>query len=150
LGNWFEIHVAQDKSLRQRWLGLLPFAHACTLWLVALLRKHKGQLQKFNISDDKEVLEAAWNQQTTHPPDMIWKDRVDVDRECLERLEEEMFERSLLAGIAGNYQWGLDAGDHQGRWNPYAGTEHLHLDDRESGEDEHEVRELFIQFIHIH
>ena len=47
----------------------------------------------------------AWNQQTTHPPDMIWKDWVDVDRECLERLEDEMFERSLLAGITGNYQW---------------------------------------------
>jgi hypothetical protein len=29
--------------------------------------------------------------------------------ESLERLEEEMFEPSVLAGIAGNYQWGLDA-----------------------------------------
>jgi hypothetical protein len=59
--------------------------------------------------------------------------------ESLERLEEEMFEPSVLAGIAGNYQWGLDAGDHQGSWNPYGGTEHLYLDDRESSEDEHEV-----------
>ncbi|KAF9562489.1 hypothetical protein CPC08DRAFT_609038, partial [Agrocybe pediades] len=45
----------------------------------------------------------------------------DVDKECLEAFEEIMFENSKLAGIAGNYQWGLDAGDHQDGWNPYAG-----------------------------
>ena len=26
---------------------------------------------------------------------------------------------SARAGIAGNYQWGLDGGDHQEGWNPY-------------------------------
>jgi len=63
------------------------------------------------------------------------------DRETLEQLEEEMFERSSLAGIAGNYQWGLDAGDHQDGWLPYAGTpEHWNHDDRESeDDDEHKV-----------
>ncbi|KAG6824380.1 hypothetical protein H0H93_002099, partial [Arthromyces matolae] len=40
---------------------------------------------------------------------------------CLNRLEEEMFERSLRAGISGHYQWGLDAGDHQNAWDPYLG-----------------------------
>ncbi|RPD52542.1 hypothetical protein L227DRAFT_468077, partial [Lentinus tigrinus ALCF2SS1-6] len=30
-----------------------------------------------------------------------------------------MFERSAAAGIAGWYQWGLDAGDHQDGWDPY-------------------------------
>jgi hypothetical protein len=140
LGNWFEIHIAAgDKSLRRHWLGLLPFAHTCTLWLVSLIQKHKGQLQKFNIDNDKEVLEAAWKEQMSISPENIWKVHVDVDKESLERLEEEMFERSILAGIAGNYQWGLDAGDHQEGWNPYGGTEHFHIDNRESGEDEHEV-----------
>jgi len=143
LGNWFEIHIAAgDKSLRRHWLGLLPFAHTCTLWLVCLIRMHKGELQKFDIDDDKKVLEAAWKEQTTISAEQIWKDQVDVDKESLERLEEEMFQRSVLAGIAGNYQWGLDAGDHQGGWNPYEDTEHLHIDDRESGEDEHEVSPL--------
>ncbi len=57
--------------------------------------------------------------------------------ECLERLEEEMFERSALAGNAGDYQWGLDAGDHQDGWNPYAGTpEHWNHNDQGSGDDE--------------
>ncbi|KAK7689878.1 hypothetical protein QCA50_006517 [Cerrena zonata] len=27
---------------------------------------------------------------------------------------------SKAAGLAGCYQWGLDAGDHHNRWNPYA------------------------------
>ena len=72
---------------------------------------------------------------------MVWKSQIDVDKECLERLEEEMFERSALAGIAGNYQWGLDAGDHQEGWNPLAGTpEHWNHDDRDSSsEDEYKV-----------
>ena len=30
-----------------------------------------------------------------------------------------MFEVSIRAGIAGNYQWGLDSGYHDD-WNPYA------------------------------
>jgi len=55
-------------------------------------------------------------------------------------LEEEMFERSSLAGIAGNYQWGLDAGDHQDGWLPYAGTpEHWNHDDRESEDDDEQM-----------
>jgi len=141
LGNWFEVHVAKNKNRRRFWLSLLPFAHTCTLWLVALLQKNRGQLQKFDASDDDQVLEAAWQLQTTHTPEMVWKDRFDVDKECLELLEEEMFERSSLAGIAGNYQWGLNAGEHQGGWNPYAGTpeEWNHNDRDSSGEDEHEV-----------
>lgn len=142
LSNWFEVHVAKDKGRRQFWLNLLPFAHTCTLWLVSLLQKNKGQLQKFDMNDEDRILQAAWQLQTTHTPEMVWKDRVDVDRETLEQLEEEMFERSSLAGIAGNYQWGLDAGDHQDGWLPYAGTpEHWNHDDRESeDDDEHKVR----------
>ncbi|KAF8873376.1 hypothetical protein CPB84DRAFT_1690812, partial [Gymnopilus junonius] len=45
----------------------------------------------------------------------------NVDVKCLDHLEEQMFERSALAGVAGNRQWGLDARDHQDCWNPYAG-----------------------------
>ncbi|KAF8185366.1 hypothetical protein K438DRAFT_1436931, partial [Mycena galopus ATCC 62051] len=44
----------------------------------------------------------------------------DVDRECLGYFEERLFENSKRAGQAGNHQWGLDAGAHQDRWNPYA------------------------------
>ncbi|KAJ7887841.1 hypothetical protein B0H14DRAFT_2303627, partial [Mycena olivaceomarginata] len=43
----------------------------------------------------------------------------DVDRECLGYFEERLFEHSQETGQAGNHQWGLDAGLHQGGWNPY-------------------------------
>jgi len=133
LGSWFEDHVAlKDKNLRRYWLSPLPFAHTCTLWLVALLHQNKGELQKFDICDDNQVIQAAWRLQTTHSP----KDHVDVDKECLERLEEEMFERSALAGKAGNFQWGLDAGEHQEGWNPYLGTEQWSYDDQDSSSDD--------------
>ncbi|KAG0699217.1 hypothetical protein DFH29DRAFT_809348, partial [Suillus ampliporus] len=46
----------------------------------------------------------------------------DVDLECLSVFEECLFEKSARSGSAGNYQWGLDAGNHQGgQWDPYAG-----------------------------
>ena len=47
---------------------------------------------------------------------------VDVDRECLEQLEEEMFERTDQTGASGNFQWGLDAGHHQDGWDPSFGV----------------------------
>jgi hypothetical protein len=63
---------------------------------------------------------------------------VDVDKECLEVLEEEMFEKSARAGIAGHYQWGLDVGDHH-YWYPYSGAWKWDHRDREGSESELEV-----------
>ena len=103
LTNWFETHVAVDKSIHHFWLSLLPFAHTCTLWLAALLQKNEGVLQKFDRTDQKQVLQAAWDLQTMHIPGKTLRESTDVDRECLERLEEEMFEHSAFTGIAGNY-----------------------------------------------
>ena len=40
---------------------------------------------------------------------MILGPDVEVNKECLARLEEEMFEVSNRARIAGYYQWGLDS-----------------------------------------
>ena len=48
-------------------------------------------------------------------------DEIDVELECIMSLENFMFENSIDAGISGNYQWGLDAGDHQDLWDPYDG-----------------------------
>ena len=77
LGNWFEVHVAKNKDLCQHWLGLLPLAHTCMLWLVSLLCKNRSKLQKFDINDDNQVLEAAWWLQTTQSsmeePDLCWQ-----------------------------------------------------------------------------
>jgi hypothetical protein len=60
----------------------------------------------------------AWEIQENGDVTLLWQE-VDVERECLAKLEEEMFERSQAAGIAGEYQWGLDVGDHQDGWNPF-------------------------------
>jgi len=61
----------------------------------------------------------------------------DVDLECLTALEERMFERSNRAGASGNWQWGLDVGEHQDRWNPYNGLPtHWNFDDRDQHESE--------------
>ncbi len=65
---------------------------------------------------------------------------IDVDRECIKRLEEEIFEVSERAGIAGNHQWGLDAGDNQ-YWNPYDG--YWHTGEREEDEEETRVSLLY-------
>lgn len=66
---------------------------------------------------------------------------INVDKECLEQLEEAMFEQSAQAGRAGNYQWGLDVGDHQEGWNPYDGTPiEWNHNDRDSSEGEYKVR----------
>ncbi|KAK0435307.1 hypothetical protein EV421DRAFT_1908785 [Armillaria borealis] len=47
-------------------------------------------------------------------------DVVDVDMEALIPLEMRMFDRSEDAGVAGNHQWGLDAGMHQDGWYPWS------------------------------
>ena len=70
--------------------------------------------------------------------DLLWQE-VDVERECLAKLEKEMFERSEAAGIAGEYQWGWDAGDHQDAWNPYDGLpDHWIHSDRPKNDDYNE------------
>ena len=56
-----------------------------------------------------------------------------------ERLEEEMFGVSCRAGIAGNYQWGLDPRYHD-NWNLYANLPtQWKVGDYAGGEEELEV-----------
>ncbi|KAG1829043.1 hypothetical protein DFJ58DRAFT_638193, partial [Suillus subalutaceus] len=45
----------------------------------------------------------------------------DVDLECLSVFKQCLFEKLAQSGSAGHYQWGLDAGNHQDGWDPYAG-----------------------------
>lgn len=68
-----------------------------------------------NLKSD-ELLRQAWEVQFTGTTSRLID--VDVEKECLERLEEDMFEVSFRAGIAGYYQWGLDSGHHD-NWDPY-------------------------------
>ncbi|KAF9473635.1 hypothetical protein BDN70DRAFT_816944 [Pholiota conissans] len=59
----------------------------------------------------------AWKVQTTET-DLPFDAEVNVDLECSSHLEREMFEVSKHAGVARDYQWGLDVWDHQD-WDPY-------------------------------
>ena len=122
IANWFETHIAIDKKLRNKWLGLLPLAHTFTLFIGSQLLQVEKPPQKTDVAklSHQERMEMAWEIQVNGDVELLWQE-VDVDRECLTKLEEEMFERSKAAGIAGEYQWGLDAGDHQDTWNPYDG-----------------------------
>jgi len=114
IANWFDSYITHnDKKLRLSWLGYLPLAHAHTLYIAHRLKSDP----KMARLRRKDLLLRAWEVQFTGTPERSID--VDVERECLEQLEEEMFEVSLRAGIAGNYQWGLDSGYHD-NWNPYA------------------------------
>jgi hypothetical protein len=136
IANWFETHVAVDKKLRNNWLGLLPLAHAFTLFIASQLISNPPPKTNTKELSEERLLEMAWEIQTKGDEASLWKG-IDVECECLARLEEELFERSRAAGIAGDYQWGLDAGDHQEAWNPYAGLPaHWHHEDGfESGDE---------------
>ncbi|KAF9473680.1 hypothetical protein BDN70DRAFT_899573 [Pholiota conissans] len=52
---------------------------------------------------------------------------------CLSHLEREMLEVSEREGVVGDYQWGLDVGDHQ-YWDPY--DSYWYVGDRTVNESE--------------
>ncbi|KAF5379467.1 hypothetical protein D9615_006598 [Tricholomella constricta] len=141
ISNWFEAHISKDPKLRKHWLGLLPIAHAHTLFIASCL---KMEPRNRDLAES-DTLKKAWSLQLTGVPS-VWTD-VDVDRECLDLLEEQMFEISSQAGIAGHYQWGLDAGAHQAGWNPYAGAPpHWNHGDRDGSDTELEHGSKYISF----
>ena len=128
ISNWIHRHISDNSRM---WFQKLTHAHAMTLYIRALLIDSKPD---FGTLDEAEQLEKAWDIQfNTLPP---FYEGVDVDRECIDRLEEEMFEVSERAGSAGNHQWGLDAGDHQ-YWYPY--DAYWHTGEREEDEEETKV-----------
>ncbi|KAF8964488.1 hypothetical protein BDZ97DRAFT_1918921 [Flammula alnicola] len=132
IANWFERHIANDdRALRHLWLGRLPIAHAYTVYISAHL-KSTGHKNKLTTKEDR--LEKGWDSQFSRVPSLLID--VDIEKECLSRLEEEMFEMSKRAGVAGNAQWGLDSGDHQ-YWWPYNGLpDHWNHRDREENDIE--------------
>ncbi|KAH6889065.1 hypothetical protein BKA70DRAFT_1541345 [Coprinopsis sp. MPI-PUGE-AT-0042] len=132
VANWVERHVAGGDTLRRpHWFGKVTLAHAFTLLITYRLgelldspkaaQRHQLPLPAHltHQSSHTEIVNAAWTLlRTPSEIDTPWKN-VDVDRECLQNFEERLFERSWAAGRAGNQQWGLNAGTHQDRWNPY-------------------------------
>lgn len=125
IASWISQHVPGAQGNQQLWMSKAPFAHAINL--VIAKRRHDILLRELvdsgKVLDESDleghIIHRAWRFQTS---DEVMQDAnlgVDVDRECLLDLERRMFTRSLESGEAGYYQWGLDAGDHQDKWDPY-------------------------------
>ncbi|KAF5324256.1 hypothetical protein D9619_011231 [Psilocybe cf. subviscida] len=110
IANWIEVNICKgDRHIREHWLTKLPHAHANTLYIAHRSRAAGGQ----DVSDTT-LLQESWKVLLT--ADEAGEGHVDVDRESVVSLEEDMFEHSKRSGIAGNQQCGLDAGDHQDCW----------------------------------
>ena len=127
IANWIEVNISRVRELRVMWMGCLANAHAITIFLADQMLRHAVQKNKKDKRVKEDFISKAWNLQKMNISANLESVEhqatvVDVDAECLEALEERMFERSKLAGLAGYYQWGLDAGCHQGHWDPWAGT----------------------------
>ncbi|TFK33496.1 hypothetical protein BDQ12DRAFT_615157, partial [Crucibulum laeve] len=144
ISNWFETHITLGQvEACPLWMGKLPLAHAFTLVLAARLQTQIIQDIKYPheaglVEQKRYILQSAWRHQCSKAISP-WAD-TDVDKECLESLEEHMFERSKAAGTAGNWQWGMDSGTHQGGWNAYQGTaESWNHGDRSEHDSELEV-----------
>ena len=116
ISNWFDTHIGREQHVQTLWLGRLPIAHAHTLFIAYRMTKDPA-FKDLTLTD---MLQKAWVAQLTSTPSILGE--IDVDRECLEQLEEEMFERTDRTGPSGNFQWGLDAGHHQDGWDPYFGV----------------------------
>ena len=74
--------------------------------------------------NEHHLLQRSWEVQVNTNFEDLPLQLADVDGECIRALERRMFEQSEAAGLAGFYQWGLDAGDHQNAWDPYANIPH--------------------------
>ncbi|KAF9236619.1 hypothetical protein BU15DRAFT_63878 [Melanogaster broomeanus] len=130
---WFFDHVPGAQGTVHMWLGSVPLAHALTL--VIAQRQLSPMLHLQEGEELTTTLQAAWEYLINQTGKA--REAIDVNRECLLAFEERLFEDSLAAGIAGNQQWGLDAGEHQDHWHPYWGMpSQWNVEDREYSEGE--------------
>lgn len=104
---WLSVNVADDPSAFMH----RPYYHAVCL----VLALHN------NISASN-----AWQKYQVECSGT--QSGIDAFQFSLSLLETKMFDQSQRLGTVALSQWGLDAGDHQQRWNPYAygptGDEH--------------------------
>lgn len=121
IANWLDSYLLQGPKRRHLWLGRACQAHAATL-LIAYRTRNMLQDQTDHSQDsempDQHILQTAWTIQMRFQS-MDTEFIIDVDKECLALFEERLFEVSKHAGPAGDYQWGLDSGDHQDKWDPW-------------------------------
>ncbi|KAJ7312270.1 hypothetical protein DFH08DRAFT_822304 [Mycena albidolilacea] len=144
--NWFYRNIVGAAHSAVQWFGRALLPHAYTILIAHL--NHESIQDVMNDDPDyaqmdreAAAFQIAWEFQVS-------RSRVsytDVDREFLGYFEERLFEHSQETGQAGNCQWGLDAGPHQGGWNPYGDIpSHWNHDESDS------ELELGPDYIHPH
>jgi hypothetical protein len=88
-----------------------------------ILEKNKDSLlqdETFTSGKTKDqwaslLLERAWEIQVIQNPP---RSSANIDCEAIGLLERRMFQTSKAAGKACYQQWGIDAGNHQGKLSP--------------------------------
>ena len=118
VAHWITIKIPNAQQDFRLWMSSVPFIHAITIIISSRHRSQFIQTAGGSLSED-ELLKTAWNYQCSTDSILRAPQCIDINRECVAALEERMFTRSAAAGIAGYYQWGLDAGDHQEQWWPW-------------------------------
>ncbi|KAJ7585881.1 hypothetical protein C8J56DRAFT_1052240 [Mycena floridula] len=121
INNWYVTKIPGAWDQRLEWQERLPIAHARTLAIMAQKRAEFSADPECPEHDNEQrllefLLDRSWDNQNEIRKK---KEAVDIVLEALKGLEERMFEYSQAAVIAGNKQWGLNAGPHQDDWNPF-------------------------------
>ncbi|KXN93409.1 hypothetical protein AN958_00328 [Leucoagaricus sp. SymC.cos] len=144
LNHWLESRLCEDKSLY--YLTHLDHGrvrvHAITL-LVAHRLRQEGR-PGLDLNNVEVVRKYAWREQVRcHADGTYWEQiamdtaRATIDQQCIEDLENLIFDETRHAGRAGTRQWGLDKGSHYKGWIPYNEFPDLPA----SSEDEQEWRD---------
>lgn len=142
VANWIDQNIPGAKGMSQKWMSKPTMAHALNIVLAAqneeyLIKVHHQQ----QTPREPDFIQLAWDHLQSH---MTWKPKQDVDQMCIRLLEREMF----TTGTDGDYQWGLDVGDHQGRWNPYEGIPYDWRTEEAEITEEEPVRHYFLTILY--
>ncbi|KAJ7476111.1 hypothetical protein FB451DRAFT_1034470, partial [Mycena latifolia] len=135
--NWFHYKIPAAAETGRPWVGCAAHAHTITIFLANRHEKLLREAPGFpTAGSDAAQLKALWRSAWAKQKNDIKIKGIDVDLECLSLLEQWIFESSDEAGIAGDEQWGLDAGNHQDRWVPYKGNPQAWSSYRSDAQDE--------------
>ena len=124
VNNWLYYNLTSGSVIPNQWFQHAVAAHAITLLI--LYKSYiisSSNIPYIQLSHHPQIfyghLKDAWMSQCHSAPALS---PPDIDREAISLLERLMLEVSSSGGPASNYQWGLDAGNHQGHWNPFEYT----------------------------
>lgn len=140
INNWFHRRIPFAEKLVISGMHPYVIAHCHTLLIAH--RHHEEFLQTIDSSienTEQFVLQKAWDylkEWTGYDVDGKEKNMLDVNSEAISILDKIMFDKSERAGIAGNDQWGLDAGPHEQCWEPSSSGPSVTQNKKREGDDD--------------